>query len=334
MGLFSKKNKLNQELSTNQNTVNDEVSHDDKSIYQLYDETIVTKKVKVRCKVCGVFMWVDYTKTIKSLRNLALTNVQQEVITIEEPQVLEDNSDVLLTPVNDQEELVSEEYESAPIESIQEEQIVEDNEPIQDENEEITPPVYEVEEPTLKRTSFTPVAFEFEEPIFENIYSNQKVYAENLFLESMFSEKENLINDDQNDFSWLSKYVSVWNKRDEAELAQMVYDERLLAPEISEFTHNEYFIEEEYEHADPDNHHNKHKAQRHLHGHDLVAKKHEKQLEKKTNEIIDQAIVAIDSMDEEQQTSLKTIISEEEFKANPVLKKTWWETKSANKSSK
>ncbi|RCT49806.1 hypothetical protein DTQ60_02295, partial [Ureaplasma urealyticum] len=77
---------------------------------------------------------------------------------------------------------------------------------------------------------FTPVAFEFEEPIFENIYSNQKVYAENLFLESMFSEKENLINDDQNDFSWLSKYVSVWNKRDEAELAQMVYDERLLAP--------------------------------------------------------------------------------------------------------
>ena len=56
MGLFSKKNKLNQKLTKDKNINITEVLDDNKDIHQLYDETIVTKKVKVRCKNCGVFM--------------------------------------------------------------------------------------------------------------------------------------------------------------------------------------------------------------------------------------------------------------------------------------
>lgn len=337
MGLFSKKNKLNQKLTEDKNINITDVLDNNKDIYQLYDETIVTKKVKVRCKNCGVFMWVDYTKTIKSLRNLALTNIQQEQIPVmDEPQILQDCNDLSSAPVNNQEDDIVNEHESTPIEPLHEEV---EPEPIKNENqsneefiqENIIAPVDEVDNSVKEHTPFTPVSFEFEEPVFENIYSNQKVYAENLFLESLFSEKESLINDDQNDFSWLSKYVSVWNKRDEAELAQLVYDECLLAPQSSVFPNNEYFIEEEYEHIDPDNHHNKHKAQRHHRGHDLIVKKNGKeQIEK----AIDDILPINNGLDKKQQLLLKTVLIEEEFQSDPISKKTWWETESANKSSK
>lgn len=119
MGLFSKKNKLNQKLTEDKNINITDVLDNNKDIYQLYDETIVTKKVKVRCKNCGVFMWVDYTKTIKSLRNLALTNIQQEQIPVmDEPQILQDCNDLSSAPVNNQEDDIVNEHESTPIEPL------------------------------------------------------------------------------------------------------------------------------------------------------------------------------------------------------------------------
>lgn len=154
------------------------------NVYQLYDETIVTKRVKLRCKVCGVYMWTNYTQVIKRLKNLELTNFQQTPETIEELPVQEEQTNE--PQLFSYDDVMSSETHSQ----------------IQEEVQEVAPYVVEdlvEEQPVVLNDE--PIIFEQEEQVVveenQEVIEEQQIYDDSQIISSSLDASEVELQEEQ-----------------------------------------------------------------------------------------------------------------------------------------
>lgn len=287
MSFFKKKKKVESEIVENQNNWvvdnQSEIVKEETVSHQLYDETIITKRVKVRCKICGIYMYVNHTKVIRTPRKLeVLPLVDEEPVyeeinpiqsqiheSVHEELIVENVDEVIEQPkqlfpeeiveeVNLVESDIHTNTDEESTQNLEQEEYVLDKiyEPIHVEESEIQSLVFEEQEP---KHEFKPVNFEFAKPKLPQV--DGVVYTEDNFLESEYSEKNKK---KKIDTSLVDQYFRSYNKKDIPLLEEMIYNNEVekeyayLVKNIDVDPYDEIYDNEDDHH----NHSKKHKKEK------------------------------------------------------------------------